>query len=97
MDKNDYTQSLVEGSHQYRHGLDRVEGFSGQASPTAVSKFKAAWADNFDPNVYKADIAKKEGPQAFTKFINSLDPKEASTLADKRKNLQLLSNGQIPQ
>jgi len=95
MDKNDYTQSLVEGSHQYRHGLDRVAGFSGQASPKAVNEFKSAWADNFDPNVYKADLAKKQGK--LKEFVNSLDPKEAASLATKRKNLQMLSNGQIPQ
>ena len=95
MDKNDYTQSLVEGAHQYRHGLDRVAGFSGQASPKAVNEFKSAWADNFDPNVYKADLAKKQGK--LSEFVNSLDPKEAATLAQKRKNLQSLSNGQIPQ
>lgn len=94
-DKNDYTQSLVEGTHQYRHGLDRVAGFSGQASPKAVNEFKAAWADNFDPNVYKADLMKKQGK--LTEFVNSLDPKEAASLATKRKNLQTLSNGQIPQ
>lgn len=95
MDKNDYTQSLVEGAHQYRHGLDRIAGFSGQASPKAVNEFKAAWADNFDPNVYKADLMKKQGKLA--EFVNSLDPKEAASLAQKRKNLQMLSNGQIPQ
>lgn len=94
-DKNDYTQSLVEGTHQYRHGLDRIAGFSGQASPKAVNEFKSAWADNFDPNVYKADLAKKQGKLAD--FVKSLDPQEAASLAKKRKNLQMLSNGQIPQ
>lgn len=94
-DKNDYTQALVEGTHQYRHGLDRIAGFSGQASPKAVNEFKSAWADNFDPNVYKADLAKKQGK--LGEFVNSLDPKEAASLAKKRKNLQSLANGQIPQ
>jgi hypothetical protein len=96
-DKNDYTQSLVEGAHQYRHGLDRIEGFSGQASPKAVQAYRSAWADNFDPNVYKLDIMKQQGPAKLKEFINSLDPKEAASLSMKRKNLQALSNGQVPQ
>lgn len=96
-DKNDYSQALVEGAHQYRHGLDRVAGFGSNASPKAVQAYQSAWTDNFDPNVYKLDIMKKQGKEALNSFISKLDPSEAASLSVKRKNLQALSNGQVPQ
>ena len=96
-DKNDYTEALTEGLHQYRNGLDRVAGFGGQASPTAVNQFKAAWTQNFDPNVYKGELAYKRSKAEGDAFVKSLSKEEAASLAQKRKVLQQLSNGQIPQ
>ena len=96
-DKNDLTQSLVEGLHQYREGLDRVAGFSGQASPTAVNQFKAAWTQNFDPNVYKGELAYKRSKADGDAFVKTLSKEEAASLASKRAILQRLSQGQLPQ
>jgi hypothetical protein len=96
-DKNDYTQALTEGLHQYRNGLDRTAGFSGQASPTAVNQFKSAWAQNFDPNVYKGELAYKRSKAEGDAFVKSLPPQEAQSLAAKRAALQKLSQGQMPQ
>jgi hypothetical protein len=96
-DKNDYTQALTEGLHQYRNGLDRVAGFSGQASPTAVNQYKSAWAQNFDPNIYKGELAYKRSKTDGDAFVRSLPPQEAASLSAKRVALQKLSQGQIPQ
>jgi hypothetical protein len=96
-DKNDYTQALTEGLHQYRKGLDRVAGFSGQASPNAVNQYKSAWAQNFDPNVYKGELAYKRSKAEGDAFVRSLSPDEAKTLAAKRAALGSLSQGQSPQ
>jgi len=96
-DKNDYTEALTEGLHAYRKGLDRVAGFGGQASPQAVNQFKSAWVDNFDPNVFKGELAYKRSKKEGDAFVASLDPKEAASLAAKRKALQQLSSGQLPQ
>lgn len=95
-DKNDYTEALTEGLHQYRNGLDRIAGFSGQASPQAVNQFKSAWTQNFDPNVYRGELAFKRSPAEGNAFMASLSSKEAASLAAKRKALQALSNGQLP-
>jgi hypothetical protein len=96
-DKNDLTQSLVEGLHQYREGLDRVAGFSGQASPQAINQFKSAWAGNFDPNVYKGELAYKRSKADGDAFVKSLTPQEAQSLAAKRAALSALSKGQLQQ
>lgn len=96
-DKNDYTEALTEGLHQYRNGLDRVAGFGGQASPTQVSKFKAAWTNAFDPNVFIGENAYKRSKADGDKFIASLDPKEAASLSAKRKALQELAAGKMSQ
>lgn len=96
-DKNNYTEALTEGLHQYRNGLDRVAGFSGQASPQAVSKFKSEWTQNFDPNVYIGEMAYKRSKAEGEAFVRSLPPAEAGSLAAKRKALQELSKGQLPQ
>lgn len=96
-DKNDLTQSLVEGVHQYREGLDRVAGFSGQASPQAVNQYRSAWTANFDPNVYKGELAYKRSKAEGDAFVKSLSPEEARSLAAKRQALTALSQGQVSQ
>ncbi len=96
-DKNDYTEALTEGLHRYRNGLDRMAGFSGQASPQAVNQFKSAWTQNFDPNVYKGELAYGRSKAEGDAFVKSLAPEEAKTLAAKRAALQSLSRGQVPQ
>lgn len=103
-DKNDYTQALVEGVHQYRKGLDRVAGFGGNASPVAIQEFRAKWADNFDPNVYRLENAQARGKKGkdglsddARAFIATLPPEERVSLNQKRLNLMALSRGQIPQ
>ena len=94
-DKNDLTQSLTEGLHQYRNGLDRIAGFSGQASPQAVQQFKSQWTNAFDPNVFKGELAFKRSKADGQTFIKSLDPAEAASLKGKRAVLNALSQGQM--
>lgn len=95
-DKNDYTEALTEGLHQYRNGLDRIAGFSGQASPSSVNQFKSAWTQNFDPNVYKGELAYSRSKADGDEFIKSLSPREAAAIGAKRKALKALSQGQLP-
>jgi hypothetical protein len=94
-DKNDYTEALTEGLHAYRNGLDRVAGFSGQADPAQVNKYRAQWAQNFDPNVYKGELAYKRSKAEGDAFMSTLKPNEAASIAAKRKALQQLSSGQL--
>ena len=97
--KNDFNQSLVEGIHHYRKGLDRVEGFSGAPSPKAVQAFRSQWIDKFDPAVYELENAKKRlssDPNAVTEAVGRLTPEQAASIRQKRKALQALSNAQAP-
>jgi hypothetical protein len=96
-DKNDYTEALTDGLHMYRNGLDRIAGFSGQASPTQVSKFKSAWTNAFDPNVFIGENAYRRSKAEGDRFVASLQPAEAASLAAKRKALQDLAAGKLPQ
>jgi len=95
--KNDYLQSLVEGAHQYRSMMDRVEGFTGMPNPMAVKAAQAAWNANFDPRIYEGEMAYARSKEEGQKFMEKLTPKEKADLIVKRKNLQALSQGQIPQ
>lgn len=100
-DKNDLTQALVEGVHQYRRGLQMATGFSPYPSPVVAQRFTSAWADNFDPNVFKLENAQKrvasgEDRNAVKDILKGLTPQEADSLRQKRKNLQLLAQGQMP-
>jgi hypothetical protein len=94
--KNDYLQSLIEGNHQYRQMLDRVERFTGQPNPQAVQSAKAAFQANFDPRVYEGEMAYKRSKADGDKFMATLSPQEAQSLAAKRAALQKLSQGQMP-
>ena len=100
-DKNDLTQALVEGVHQYRNGLDKATGFSPNPSPRAVQQFRSSWTNNFDPNVFKLENAQKqvasgEDPKAVEKLLKTMPAAEVASLREKRKNLQALSQGQMP-
>jgi hypothetical protein len=48
---------MVEGAHQYRHGLDKVVGTGANQDLSKLQQFRAQWADNFDPNVFRAENA----------------------------------------
>lgn len=98
-EKNDLTQALTEGLHSYRNGLDRVAGYSGQASPSAVNAYRNAWTQNFDPNVFRGELAARRDPTGaeVKEFVGTLPPVEAKSLQAKRAALKTLQQGQMPQ
>lgn len=96
--KNNLTQALVEGAHEYRQGLEKVGGFTTSPSPNAVNQFKQAWTQNFDPNVYRAmrahDENDKKEQAALQKELGAAGFK---ALSIKARNLQSLSTtGTLP-
>ncbi len=96
-EKNDFNQSLVEGFHAYRKGLERVGGLSGNGSPAAINQFKAAWADSFDPNVFRAKAAYSRKAEEGTAFVKSLSPQDAAKMLDDKKKIDMLMQGKLPE
>lgn len=96
--KNNLTQALTEGAHQFREGLEKVGGFTSQPSPVAVNNFKAAWTANFDPNVYRAIRAHDEHDQEEIRQLREeLGAQGFKTLSVKAANLESLAKtGQLP-
>ena len=95
--KNSYNEALAQGLHDYRTGLDHVEGFTGNPSPTAVNKFKGAWSQNFDPLAYQWKLAMQRGDkQSANAITSSMSPADRQALQQKGRNLDLLSQGKLP-
>jgi hypothetical protein len=95
--KNNYNEALAQGLHDYRIGLDQVEGFTGNPSPTSVNKFKSAWSQNFDPLAYEWKLAVQRGDKNTANAITSnMSPDERKTTQQKGRNLDLLSQGKLP-
>lgn len=95
--KNNLNEALTEGAHLYRQGLDRVEGFTGNASPQAVQQFKSVWAQNFDPVAQEYKLAVKRGDtEAAKKIVSGLSPQERKTLAAKGRAIDDLTQGYFP-
>jgi hypothetical protein len=96
-EKNDFNQSLVEGFHAYRKGLERVGGLAGNGSPVAINQFKSAWAEAFDPNVFRAKAAYARSPDEGKAFIQSLSAQDAQKMLQDKKTLDMLSQGKLPE
>lgn len=95
--KNDYNEALAQGLHDYRTGLDHVEGFTGDASPSAVNRFKAQWAANYDPLAYEYKLAKERGDTAAVAAItNRLSPTQARTMLAHLRATDRLVQGAAP-
>lgn len=96
--KNNLNEALTEGAHLYRQGLDRVEGFSGNASPRAVQQFKSAWTANFDPTAQEYRLAMQRGDTETARKISAgLTPQQRQALAQKGRAIDALAQGQMPQ
>lgn len=100
--KNNLTQALVEGAHQFRHGLDKVAGFEPITNPDKAGKvrqFQAEWTDNFDPNAYRLWTAHKTNDaDEIARLRKELSPSDFKALGQKMRNLKSLSEtGHLPQ
>lgn len=90
------TDALVEGSHQYRQGLDKVVGTGPNQDLTRYNDFRAQWADNFDPNIFRAENAIKRGDKKELAAIkNEVGTRGMAELKQKSDNLHKLASGQL--
>lgn len=92
------TDALVEGSHQYRQGLDKVVGTGPNQDLTRYNDFRAQWADNFDPNVFRAENAIRRGDKKELSAIKEeVGTRGMAELKEKSDNLRKLASGQLLQ
>ena len=91
---NDATNTALM---EYRQGMDRSIGMGQNVDYTRLPAFKAAWAKNFDVDVFRVENAIRDGDKAeLTKIRAELGPKRLAELAQKSANLRMLEQGQIP-
>ena len=97
-EKTKLTDALVEGAHQYRQGLDKIVGTGPVQDLSRYQQYRNAWTANFDPNVYLYENSRTRGDKdGATNIVANLSQKQAAELQQKRRNLAMLANGQIPQ
>lgn len=91
---NDATTTALD---QYRQGIDHTVGTGQNVDYTKLPAYKAAWAKNFDVNVFRVENAIRDGDrEELAKIKGELGAKGLKALAEKRQNLQALMQGQIP-
>lgn len=99
------TDALVEGAHQYRQGLDKIIGTGPTQDLSRYPAYQAAWASNFDPNIFRAENALKRlkadpNDEVARTELNDIKkevgPKGMAELKRKSDALHRLSAGEIP-
>jgi hypothetical protein len=91
---NDATTTALD---QYRQGIDHTVGMGGNVDYSKLPAYKAAWAKNFDVDVFRVENALRDGDKAeLAKIKSELGPERLKALAAKRQNLNALTQGQIP-
>jgi hypothetical protein len=90
------TDAMVEGSHQYRKGLDKVIGTGPNQDLSKLQTFRGQWADNFDPNVFLVENAIRRGDKAeLARIKEEVGTRGMAELKAKSENLRRLENGEL--
>lgn len=91
---NDATTTAVD---KFRQGVDKAVGLRN-SDPNALPEFKANWAKNLDPDVFRVENALRDGDKAeLAKIKRELGPDKLKKLAEKRQALESLSaTGRLP-
>lgn len=97
-EKVKFADALNTGAMAYRQGLDKAVGTGGAPNLQNYQAWRSAWAQNFDPDVYRVEDAQRRGDTAeLTALKKRVGPTGMQALAIKSANLRQLENGQIPQ
>lgn len=96
-EKVKFADSLNSGAMAYRQGLDKAVGTGPKPDLSKYQSFRSAWAQNFDPDVFRAEDAQRRGDKTeLSSLKERLGPQGMKTLAEKSANLRKLEQGQIP-
>jgi hypothetical protein len=94
--KVNLTSAMVEGAHQYRHGLDKVVGTGANQDLSKLQQFRAQWADNFDPNVFRAENAlRRDDKNELAEIREEVGTRGMAELKRKSENLRRLEAGEL--
>jgi hypothetical protein len=97
-EKVKFADALNSGAMAYRQGLDKAVGTGPKPDLSKYQAFRGAWAQNFDPDVFRVEDAQRRGDKVELATLKQrLGPQGMATLAQKSANLRMLENGQIPQ
>lgn len=90
------TDAMVEGAHQYRRGLDKVIGTGPNQDLSKLQSFRGQWADNFDPNVFRAENAMRRGDKKeLAQIREEVGSRGMAELKAKSDNLERLERGEL--
>lgn len=92
------TSAMVEGAHQYRKGLDKIIGTGPNQDLTKLQEYRSQWADNFDPNVFRAENAlRRKDKDELTEIKKEVGADGMRDLKRKSDNLRRLESGALLQ
>lgn len=94
-----FNDASTSGLELYRRGMDKAVG-TRNADYAALPDFKAAWARNFDIDVFRIENAERDGDKEELARLRKeilAKPGRARELAQKRRNLEALTTtGRLP-
>lgn len=97
-EKVKFADALNSGVMAYRQGIDKLVGTGPTPDYSKYQAFRSAWAQNFSPDVFRAEDALRRGDKKELESIRKeMGSRGMADLKRKSDNLRLLENGQIPQ
>lgn len=97
-EKVKFADALNSGAMAYRQGLDKLVGTGATPDYGRYQAFRSAWAQNFSPDVFRAEDALRRGDKKELEAIKGeLGSRGMAEMKKRADNLRALENGQIPQ
>lgn len=97
-EKVKFADALNSGVMAYRQGLDKLVGTGATPDYSKYQAFRSAWAQNFSPDVFRAEDALRRGDKKELADIKSeLGSRGMADMKKRADNLRMLENGQLPQ
>lgn len=92
-----FNDATTTGIDQYRQGVDKAVGTGNNVDYTKLPTFKAAWAKNFDVDVFRVENALRDGDKKeLDKIKRERGAEGMAILKQKSDALRQLQNGIIP-
>lgn len=97
-EKVKFADALNSGAMAYRQGLDKLVGTGATPDYSKYQAYRSAWAQNFSPDVFRAEDALRRGDKKeLTAIQSELGSRGMAEMKKRADNLRMLENGQLPQ